>query len=320
MPRPPTDWLARSRLNVRQLALIAHLDEKRSVLQAAESANMTQPAASKLLHSIEEALGVQLFARHSRGVVPTPYGEIVVRHARAVLAEFRHAHEEVEALRTGLGGEVAIGTVVTSATYLVPAAVARLKQRYPGIRVNIEMGFSEAMLQGLIEHRFDIAIARLHPSARLADLKFEALAEEPHAMVSRIQHPLARARRLAWDALVDQTWVLPPPGNVLRDELTRLLVEKGVDLPRHVVETSSLPIITNLLRMSDMVAPLAVEVVRPYCDSGVLTQLPIRLELRLGAAGIITRRAGNMPPAAAAMLSTLRETATGHASRKAVPR
>jgi len=94
MRKTPIDWLARSRLNARQLALIVQLDEKRSVLQAAEAAHMTQPAASKLLQTVEDALGVELFTRHSRGVAPTAYGEIVARHARAVLAEFKRVHEE----------------------------------------------------------------------------------------------------------------------------------------------------------------------------------------------------------------------------------
>jgi DNA-binding transcriptional LysR family regulator len=58
-----------------------------------------------------------------------------------------------------------------------------------------------------------------------------------------------------------------------------------------------------------MVAPLAIEVVRPYCETGVLRLLPIRLDLRLGAAGIITRRGRDLSPGAAAMLKELREAA-----------
>ncbi len=108
-----------------------------------------------------------------------------------------------------------------------------------------------------------------------------------------------------------------PSGNVLRDQLTRLLLEKGEALPQHVVETSALPLITNLLRMSDMVAPLAIEVVRPYCETGILKVLPIGLDLRLGAAGIITRRGRDLSPGAAAMLTELREAAARLYARKA---
>src|SRR3979490_3460918 len=106
MPIASSDWLTRSRLNARQLSLLVQLDEKRSVVHAAEAAYLTQPAASKFLTGLEDALGVALFTRHARGVEPTPYGEILVRHARGALAELRQAHQEVPASRRGLSEQL----------------------------------------------------------------------------------------------------------------------------------------------------------------------------------------------------------------------
>jgi len=318
MPRTPIDWLVRSRLTARQLALIVQLSDKGSVLHAAEAAHMTQPAASRLLHTIEDALGVRLFERHSRGVVTTPYGEVLVRHARAVLAEFKQAHEEVEALASGIAGEVRIGTAVTSATDLVPLAVAQLNTRYPRVRVEVELGFSEALVAQVLERKLDIAIARLHPSRELAGIDFASLGEEPHGMIARTRHPLARGKSLDLADLTGQTWVLPPRGNVLRDRLTVLFLQKGIDLPRQVVETSALPVITSLLRISDMVAPLAIEVVRPYFETRLLIQLPLRLDLRLGAAGIVTRHGHELSPGAQAMMIELRAVASRLYPRKVI--
>ena len=116
-----------SRLKTRQLILLVHLDHKRSILRAAEAANMTQPAASKLLAELEDSLGVALFVRHARGVEPTSYGEVLLRHARNALSELHEAQEEIANLKSGSTGHASIGTVVTSATSLVPMAVAELK-------------------------------------------------------------------------------------------------------------------------------------------------------------------------------------------------
>jgi DNA-binding transcriptional LysR family regulator len=309
MRRTPVDWLARSRLTARQLALIVQLDERRSVLHAAEAAHMTQPAASRLLHSVEDALGVPLFERHARGVVPTAYGEVLVRHARAALAEFRQAHEEVAALVSGVAGEVRIGTTITSATDLVPMAVAELNGRHPAVRVTIELGFSEALVDELLAHKVDIAIARLHPAHELRGLDFAPLGEEPHGIVVRSGHPLACRRTLDLADLGGNTWVLPPPGNVMRDRLTLLFLQQGVEQPRHVVETSALPVITSLLRASDMVAPLPIEVLRPYFDSGMFVRLPVRLDLQLGAAGIVTLHNHQLSPASRAMMDELHSVA-----------
>ncbi len=316
MPKTPVDWLARSRLTARQLALIVQLDDTGSVLHAAQAAHMTQPAASRLLHTIEDALAVPLFERHARGVVPTAYGEVLIRHARAALAELKQVHQEIDALASGIAGDVRIGTAVTSATDLVPMAVARLAARHPRVRIEIELGFSEALVQQVLERKLDIAIARLHPSRELGGLHFDALGEEPHSMIGRAGHPLARRKSLRLADLDAQTWVLPPPGNVLRDRLTVLFLQHGVSLPRQVVETSALPIITSLLRMTDMIAPLAIGVVRPYFETGVLARLPVRLDLRLGAAGIVTRQGQELSPGARAMLDELRVVAARLYPRK----
>jgi DNA-binding transcriptional LysR family regulator len=145
-PKP----LIRSRLKTRQLALLVHLDEERCVVRAAEAAGMTQPAASKLLREIETGLDVKLFERHARGVAPTWYGEILVRHARLALSEISLAHEEIAALRAGLSGKAAIGTVVNPGTNLVPMAIARVKQHHPNILISVDIDFSKPLVERLL--------------------------------------------------------------------------------------------------------------------------------------------------------------------------
>ena len=276
---------------------------------------MTQPAASKLLAELEDTLGVKLFIRHARGVEPTWYGEVLLRHARNAVMELRQAQEEIADLKSGLTGHASIGTVVTSATSLVPMAVAELKAENPRVLVNIEMDFSEVLVRQLLAGKFDIVVARIYQPEGLAELNFEAFGEEPHAMYARADHPLVRKRGLRLDELITQTWVLPPRGNVLRDRLTVLFLEQRLELPKQVVETASLPIIISLLQMSEMVSALPSEVVRPYCESGILKKMPIKLDLRLGEAGIVTRRDKEMSPGARAMLAALRAVAARLYSR-----
>src|SRR5438309_10997453 len=151
----------RFRLSSRQLALLVHLDDERSVLRASASAHMTQPAASKLLASLEDALGVALFERHARGVEPTAYGEIMVRYARAALRGLVQAQDEIAALTSGLAGQASIGTVVNPSVNLVPLAVAELKKKHPRILVRIEMAPSNVLVERLAAGEFDTVVARL---------------------------------------------------------------------------------------------------------------------------------------------------------------
>lgn len=301
-------------LKTRQLVLLVHLDERRSILHAADAAGMTQPAASKLLAEVESTLGVKLFERHARGVAPTPYGALVIRRARNALTELAQAREEVQALRSGLAGHVALGTVITSARELVPQAVARLKRAFPRIVVTIDVDFSEILIDRMLAGKLDLVIARIHNLPHMAALAYEGLIENPHSVFARAGHPLAGRKGIRLADLARQGWVLPPPGNVLRDRLSVIFSEHGLVLPQQDVETASLPVITSLLAMSDMVSVLADEVVAPEVAAGVLARVPVELPLRLGAAGFVTRRDRVLSPSAQTLLDVLRSTAGQSAS------
>jgi DNA-binding transcriptional LysR family regulator len=299
-----------SHLKTRQLAFLVHLDDQRSTARAAEAAGLTQPAASKLLREVESELGVQLFQRHSRGVTPTRYGEILIRHARLALSEIGLARDEITALKSGLSGRVAIGTVLSPATNLVPTAVAQMKQRHPRIVVYVETDSSKRLVEKLLQGDLDIVVGRLLDTTRSDELDYEPLeTDEPHSIISSTQHPLAGRKDVQLKDLIRQPWIVPPPGSLLRDKLAAMFVQHGFSPPRNSVETHSLPVITSLLQQSNMVVALPEEAVQSACKAGILTVLIQKLPLSMGAFGLIARRHSQCSPAAQLMLKRLRELA-----------
>jgi DNA-binding transcriptional LysR family regulator len=303
------EFLTRLRLNARQIAFLVKLDEERSVLKAAEAIAMTQPAASKLLRCFEETLEVKLFERHARGVVPTRYGEILIRRARAMLSEMNLAQEEIVALKRGSSGRVSIGTVISPGTNLVPMAVKLVKQRRPGLLVSVEVDYSKQLIKKLLSADIDIVLGRILDRDGAEELAFEPLSDERHAVIARADHPLAGRRNLTLEEIRDQTWILPEPGSIARDRLASVFVERGLDMPTSVVETTSLPVITGLLSQSDMVATFPACAVEAYRKAGIVTVLIEDLGVHIGPFGIVTRRARQLSPGAQTMLDALRETA-----------
>ena len=300
----------RLHLNTRQLSLLVHLDEDPRLSRAASAAGLTQSAASKLLRQVETALDVKLFERHARGVIPTRYGEILLRHARLALSELGLAHEGILALKSGLSGKAAVGTVTHPGTSLIPMAVARMKQRHAGIVINVDVDSSRQLVQRLLQGSLDIVLGQELDPQGADEVVYEPLAgDEPHAIIASAQHPLAGRKDLQLEDLVEQPWILPPAGSLLRDKVAAKLVERGMPLPTNIVETTSLPLITALLQQSDMVAALPEEAVQSSCDAGQLTVLLGDLPLGVGAFGLITRRNHKLSQAAQLMLSTLRELA-----------
>ena len=191
MQDPRSERFIRSRMKTRHLVLLDELGEHRSILHAAIAANMTQPAASKMLSELELVLGTPLFERLPRGVTATPFGEIMIRaRPRAALAEMNLAHQEVMNLMSGLNGCVAVGTVLTPATDLLPAAVLRLKSRYPKLHVAIEVDASKALLARLRSGQLEMMVGRILEPEAAGELDFEPLSDEPHSIFARAGHPL----------------------------------------------------------------------------------------------------------------------------------
>ena len=182
------------------------------------------------------------------------------------------------------------------------------------------MDFKRPLVAKLLEGRLDIVIARILDPQDAARLGFEALAQEPHSLIARRQHPLAKQRRLTIEDLVEHTWILPPPPSILRERLTAMFLQRGLSLPQKIVETSLLPMITNLLRRTDMLVALPHEVMRPFCDAGMLAVLSIDLGVRMDSFGIITQRGHSLSHGAVETLATLREAAATVYGTPAAPR
>ena len=309
MTDPRSDRFVRSHLKTRQLVLLVELGRHGSILHAAQAANLTQPAASKLLADLEHALGVKLFERLPRGVAPTWYGEVMIRRAGAALAELDAGHQEVMELLSGLSGRVAVGTVLTPSTTLLPAAVVALKARQPRVHVAITVDTSKLLVHQLQNGELDLVIGRVLDREAAAQLCFEPLSDEPHRLIVRAGHPLAGRSDLSLRELAGQAWILPPGGSILRDRLTALFLGAGLDQPQQAVETLALPVVTRLLLQSDMVVALPEELVRHYLDAGLLAVLDFDLGLRMDAYGIVTRRGHQLSPGAELMLQCLREAA-----------
>ena len=304
-----SDRFVRSHLKTRHLVLLVELGKHGSIMHAAQAANLTQPAASKLLGELEHVLGVQLFDRLPRGVAPTWYGSVLIRRAGAALAEMDAAHQEVLELLAGSRGRVAIGSVLTPASGLVPEAVNLLKSRHARVQVSIMVDTSKLLIERLRGGELDMVIGRILSHEALSELHFEPVTDEPHSLIVRAGHPLLEQATITLAELARQSWIMPPGGSILRERLTALFLSKGLEPPTETVETMALPAIAALLTGSDMVIALPRELMEPYLGNGRLAVLPFELGITMDVYGIVTRRGHQLSPGAEAMLATLREVA-----------
>ncbi len=124
-------------MNLQQLRYVLAAFDHGSFSAAAGALHLAQPSLSEQVRRLEAELGVELFARVGRGLVPTEAGDALRPHAEAALAAVEDAHRSVGAVRELRAGTAAFGTFGTARAYLGTDLVEDFRRRYPGVRVRI---------------------------------------------------------------------------------------------------------------------------------------------------------------------------------------
>ena len=301
-------WITR-KFRLRHVELIAELYDCRSISKAARRLSLTQPTLTKALRDVERTLGLALFERTNRGLEPTAYGEIFARHAKIVLAQLRHAAEELESLRVGYSGKVTVGTLLAASASILPDAIALLKKERPEVAISVVVGTYDILVPSLLVGDLDMVLGRLPEQGRSRALVYEEFYAEPVCLVTRRGHPLTSKRRLGLRDLSNEAWLLPLPETSLRRQIERAFLEANVPLPKNVIESVS--ILTNrvLLRKSDCIGVMPYHVALDDVEHQLLSILPVKLKSIDSPVGAILRAPGALPPAAAAFLEFLRVAA-----------
>lgn len=182
----------RSESDARVVTVVARLG---SFVKAADALGVTQPALSRRLQAIEEALGVKLFDRSARAVQPTVFGEAVLRQADAVLRAFGDLRHDISLLREKERGDLTITTTMYPAHISVARAISELVYRHPGLKVHLTVDDQLVAARKLREREADIGVIWIpgEPDADPAyrGLMCRRLPRRRHIFYCRAGHPLA---------------------------------------------------------------------------------------------------------------------------------
>ncbi|QGY33107.1 LysR substrate-binding domain-containing protein [Pantoea cypripedii] len=301
------DWYLQINLKARHLRLLVAIDTYRNLTQVAEITHVTVPAVSKSLAELERGLGLVLFSRTTYGLMPTEYGECLIRHAKTMLGILHQARDELKALNSGAEGKVRIGMLAASASVLLPQALQLLKERSPGTNITVTEGTTESLLPELWQGQLDLVVGRLPAMDTLGSFEEKELLEEPVVLMTGRHHPLAHRKSVQWTDLAAYPWILPPPGSLLRDPLEQVLEAKNVPLTNNYIETLSIHVVRGHLQASDFIAVMAVSLVNDADD--YFYKLPLKLPKLLRPAGVLWNRNRGLTPSAKLMVSCLEEAA-----------
>jgi LysR family transcriptional regulator of abg operon len=273
-----------------------------SIRAAARQLGISQPAATKGLRALEQALDAALLQRNSRGVLLTEAGQAFLPRAKAVLGELREAQDELARIAGARSDSVRVGIATVIGAWLVPPALARFRVERPDTMVRILEGTQDTMLPMLREGALDFAVClRLEPESTRG-FAARPLARLRLTVVGRKGHPLRHARTL--EALRDARWILSRPrgsGGVLEHALQAA----GLALPASATECDSQAIKLALLANSDALALLGRPMLAEPAVAAVLQEIPLDKPFPLMTFSLYSRADVRPSPAARAFAAAI---------------
>jgi LysR family hydrogen peroxide-inducible transcriptional activator len=175
-------------LSLRQLQYAVAVADTLSFRGAAQRCHVAQPSLSAQLAQLEAALGVRLFERDRRRVLPTAAGRELVERARRVLREAEDLVDAASRAGDPLRGRLAIGVIPTISPYLLPAAAPALRKAYPQLTVAWREEKTADLLAAVRDGTLDAALLALE--ADIGDVEREAIARDPFVLATPPRHPL----------------------------------------------------------------------------------------------------------------------------------
>jgi LysR family nitrogen assimilation transcriptional regulator len=231
-------------MDIRQLKYFVTIVDSSSLSKAAERLFVAQPSLSQQVLNLETELKAKLLIRSPQGVSPTEAGKALYRLSRDVLRRMDQIRQEVQEGGGSESGTVAIGFPTTIASLLATPLFQRVRQRYPGIRLQIFESMSGYITELLANGRLDLAIL-FRDTESLGVSVLPLFDEDLYVVGDAVPNPGADDAVCPLQFLGNVPMVAPGPTNGLRLLIERTFSRAGVDL-NIVADIDSLPTLLEI--------------------------------------------------------------------------
>ncbi len=277
--------------------------------KAAAVLNVSQPAVTRTVRELEEALGATVIEPDGRGIRLTAAGEAFRRHAGASIAALRQGVDAVRAAEAEAETPVRVGALPTVSARVMPAAVRKYLAEMPGGRLKVVTGENAVLLDQLASGSLDLVVGRLASPERMVGFTFEHLYSEQVQFVVRAGHPLLAQAPFDIAGMAAFPMVMPTATAIIRPYVERFLIAHGLPDPGARIESVSDSFGRAFVRDSDAVWAISEGVVIGDIAAGALAALPIDTAETRGAVGITLRADAERSPSMQALIRAIRSAA-----------
>ncbi|MGE5814974.1 MAG: LysR family transcriptional regulator [Acidobacteriota bacterium] len=305
-----------------RLRQVVTLAEHGAFGKAAATLGISQPALTKSIQTLEAALGVRLFDRHTRGVVLTEFGKLVVTHTRELVARESELLRDIKLLAGLEVGHLDVALGPYPSVMSGYAAAGRVMAAHAKLQIALHVANWREVTRAVVERRAELGVAELSDAVLNDQLDTELVGKHRARLFCRAGHPLLRSERVTMATLLKFPWAntrVPPrmAAAFPREPVAagRLDEFTGDFVP--AVETDVPMQLARLVEGNDVLAFGAFSMVENDLESGRLVYLPTpQIDLR-ASYGFIFLRNRSLSPAAQAYMQAVRDEERLCAEREA---
>ena len=203
-------------MNLRDLQYLVAVADVRNFSQAADKCFVSQPTLSNQIRKLEETLGITLFERNNKRVIPTETGEQIVALARKVLHQVDTMHDVAKSSKDPLAGKFRLGAFPTLSTYIFPTLVPKIIVSLPQLKLVLIEEKTQQLLERLKRGELDAALLALpiHDD----QLEVRTLFDDEFLLATPATHTLAKQKQVTQNHISGEKLLLLEEGHCLRDQ------------------------------------------------------------------------------------------------------
>lgn len=295
-------------MELRDIEYFAAIAEHGHLGRAAETLRLTQPALSKSLRRLEQAVGAKLVKRTPRGVELTAEGIALQSHVRELRLSLAGVARKITDLRTGRAGHVRLGAAPGMVEGLLLQACTTFVQEAPDATLTVIVAAIDALRPALRNGELDLILSGL-PTPPVEGAVHELLLKDEVVVFASAQHRLAKRARVTITDIARERWVMTVVNEHEPSLPQQALEENGIFGPRIAMKTSYLPLRDQVVASSDLLGVSSRRVLRHIADQFDLVELKVPEFTRTRHVAVTYRKDAYLSPAAQRLIKLLKGTA-----------
>jgi NitT/TauT family transport system substrate-binding protein len=270
-------------MEIYQLKVFLEVARCLSFTEAADTLNLTQPAVSAKIKSLESELETSLFRRLGRRIELTQVGEYLLEEGPSLVDLESRLVAEVEEIKQGKFSTLKIGCMPDMLSSWLPSVLYEYRRVCPGIQTKcLQFDAIEGLYRAIKTGDVDLGVSDVSFSA-FDEILGLAIGSVHYSLVVSSSHQLAQQHWLSLKELTDQSWVLPSEGVPGRIMLQKRMQELGLKLAdfAHVEIVDAASLMRTYLLQGHYLGFVSDFEFQMECEAGLLRRIPLE-EFALG--------------------------------------